>query len=170
MTRKLKNISTINASLIGRPQIGKYKTEVFQELGQFVEITAKIPHRLNLNVSSFIHWIKPAILHDQYLLIKNDGDLEPSGYVLWAWVSAKTLDEFFTKERFVLHPMCWNEGEHLIIVDFAIANKSFHQSVIRSLYRKARNQADISYKTINICIRDNVGSIIKHNRKNAYEQ
>ncbi|MGF1683885.1 toxin-activating lysine-acyltransferase [Photobacterium minamisatsumaniensis] len=161
-------VSTLNASFIGRGQKGKYKEEVLQELGQFLEIIAKDKDRRDINISSFLHWVKPAILHDQYWLIKNDGDLEPSGYVLWAWVSRRTLNEYFTQERFALHPMCWNEGEHLIVVDFIIADKFSSRTVIRDLYRKVRNKTGISYKSINISIRDKTGSVVKHNRENAY--
>ncbi|MEZ8021085.1 toxin-activating lysine-acyltransferase [Vibrio splendidus] len=166
--REYKTTSIVNEQFIGRAQKGKHKEEVLQELGQFLEITAKVIDRQSINISSFIHWIKPAILHDQYLFIKNDGDLDPSGYVLWAWVSRKTLNEYFTQERFALHPMCWNEGKYLIIVDFVIADNSLSQTVIRNLYRRARSQADISFNTINICVRNQAGFVVKHNRKSDY--
>ncbi len=45
-------------------------------------------------------------------------------------VSRKTLNDYFTQERFALHPMCWNEGENLIIVDFAIADNYLSKAVI----------------------------------------
>ncbi|MEZ9722423.1 toxin-activating lysine-acyltransferase [Vibrio splendidus] len=158
----------VNQLFSRREPRGKFKNELLLELGQFLEITAKVTDRQSINISSFIHWIKPAILHDQYLFIKNDGDLDPSGYVLWAWVSRKTLNEYFTQERFALHPMCWNEGKYLIIVDFAIVDNSLSQTVIRNLYRRARSQADISFNTVNICVRNQAGFVVKHNRKSDY--
>ncbi|PFG56475.1 RTX toxin acyltransferase family protein [Vibrio sp. ES.051] len=161
-------IGVINEKFIGHRQKGKYKQEVFQELGQFLEVSAKIADRSDINVRSFLHWVKPAILHDQYFLLKNEGDLEPFGYVLWAWVSKKTLNKYLTQKRFALHPMCWNEGEHLIIVDLAITDNTMSKSVVRSLYQKARKDANVSFKQINICIRDNYGLITKHNRKYSY--
>ncbi|WP_454440093.1 toxin-activating lysine-acyltransferase [Vibrio bathopelagicus] len=168
LKREYKATNIVNEQFIGRAQKGKYKEEVLQELGQFLEITTKVADRASINISSFIHWVKPAILHDQYLFIKNDGDLDPSGYVLWAWVSRKTLNDYFTQERFALHPMCWNEGENLIIVDFAIADNYLSKAVIRNLYRKARSQAYIPYDSINICVRNKSGFVVKHNRKNDY--
>ncbi|WED22388.1 toxin-activating lysine-acyltransferase [Vibrio sp. JC009] len=162
-------ISSLNALFIGREQRGKSKEEVLQELGQFLEISAKSQGMQEINISSFLHWVKPAILHDQYVFIKNEGDIEACGYVLWAWVDRNTLIEYLNKERFSLHPMCWNEGEHLIIVDFFCSDKSISHFLIKQLYRKARYQAGISYKSVNISIRDNTGSVVKHNRRDGYE-
>ncbi|WP_045412621.1 toxin-activating lysine-acyltransferase [Vibrio owensii] len=165
---KCKSNSEKNHMFLNRNPHGKYKETIFKELGQLLEITSHLKERQSINISSFLHWVKPAVLHDQYVLIKNKGEIEHSGYLMWAWVSERTLTEFITQERFALHPMCWNEGDNLIVVDFAIANSSQSKSVIREMYRKARRQAGISHKSIKICIRDNTGKVVKHNVKGDF--
>lgn len=42
------------------------KVEVTHELGQFLEIMSKCKTRKELNLASFLHWIKPAVIHRQY--------------------------------------------------------------------------------------------------------
>lgn len=153
----------MNCLFTGRKLSGKSKSEVLSVLGQLLEITAKLEDGKKINIESFLHWIKPAILHDQYLILKRDGDIEPSGYILWAWVNVKTLEEYFTKDCFALNPMSWNEGEHLIIVDFAISD----YSNMYELYRRCRNKTGISYKWVNISIRNSAGLVIKNNRRRA---
>ncbi|WP_107290753.1 MULTISPECIES: toxin-activating lysine-acyltransferase [unclassified Photobacterium] len=68
-----------------------------------------------MNISSFLNWVKPAILHDQFFLIREKGKLEYSGYVIWAWVDDNTYSDFMIENRYVLQPMSWNEGENLFI-------------------------------------------------------
>lgn len=160
-----KSITSINSLFLGREQRGKLKSEILQELGQLLEIAVKNKDRSTVNIGSFIHWIKPAILHDQYLYIKNKGDLEPSGYLIWAWVDTETLYDFFDKERFIIHPMGFNDGKNLIILDFCYLDENNNLSVIKKLYRKARNEAGVSYKNINICIRDSNGLVVSNNMR-----
>ena len=166
--QKSLNLTYINNAFKGAPQRGKCKDEILHELGQFLEVMIKCNDSKDITIGSFFHWIKPAILHDQYLFISSHGDLEPSSYILWAWVSDKTLKEYFTQNRFALHPMSWNEGNNLIIVDYQTSDKNLSLSVIRDLYRKARNQAGISFRLINFSIRNQMGIVVKHNRKKAY--
>ncbi|WP_318460216.1 toxin-activating lysine-acyltransferase [Photobacterium leiognathi] len=160
-----KSITSINSLFLGREQRGKLKSEILQELGQLLEIAVKNKDRSTVNIGSFIHWIKPAILHDQYLYIKNKGDLEPSGYLIWAWVDTETLYDFFDKDRFIIHPMGFNDGKNLIILDFCYLDENNNLSVIKNLYRKARNEAGVSYKNINICIRDSNGLVVSNNMR-----
>ncbi|WP_340642541.1 toxin-activating lysine-acyltransferase [Photobacterium damselae] len=166
--RKL-SISTMNALFVGKEQKGLSKNEVFQELGQFLEILAKDKELQDITLASFLHWIKPAILHEQYIFIKNDGDIEPSGYLIWAWVDRETLFRFFNRERFILHPMEFNDGDNLIILDFYCSGNINIFSVIRKLYRKARYNLNINYKNINISIRDRNGFVIRNNMRDIYD-
>lgn len=159
------SISTKNSLFMERKQSGKTKSNILQEIGLLLEVTVKDEIHKNVNINSFLYWVKPAILHDQYILIKGKGDINPIGYVFWAWVDNNTLTEYLYDDKFVLHPMCWNDGDNLIIVDFMCTEKTYILSLIKSLYRSARNKAFISYKDINICVRDNSGSVIKNNRK-----
>lgn len=39
------------------------KVEVNHESGQFVEVMSKCNKRRELNLASFLHWIKPAVIH-----------------------------------------------------------------------------------------------------------
>lgn len=158
-------ISSMNALFVGKEQKGLSKDEVFKELGQFLEILTKDRELQNLTISSFLHWIKPAVLHEQYIFIKNDGDIEPSGYLIWAWVDTETLLDFFNKERFILHPMGFNDGNNLIILDYYCAGETNTYSVIRNLYRKARYEVGVNYKNINISIRDSNGLVVRNNMR-----
>lgn len=151
-----------NSLFIGQPQRGKSKVEIQREIGQLLEIVVKDKYSQNINISSFMFWIKSAVLHDQYVLIDNIGDIEPSGYISWAWVSDKTLSEYLNSQRFILHPMSWNEGDNLIIVDFILSKRINKFSVIRQLYREARCKSHVSYKDINISIRNEKGLIINN--------
>ncbi|MCD9504296.1 toxin-activating lysine-acyltransferase [Photobacterium phosphoreum] len=159
------SVSTKNSLFMEREQSGKTKSNILQEIGLLLEVTVKDGSHENVNINSFLYWVKPAILHDQYMLIKGKGDINPIGYVFWAWVDNKTLTEYLYDNKFILHPMCWNDGDNLIIVDFICAEKQYSSSVIKKLYRNARHKAFISCKDVNICIRDKSGLVIKHNRK-----
>lgn len=66
------------------------KVEVIYELGQFVEVMSKCNKRRELNLASFLHWIKPAVIHRQYKFLKLSSDVGFTGYVIWAWVEAYT--------------------------------------------------------------------------------
>lgn len=162
-----KSINESNEKFLLRESIAKDKYQIYCELGQFLEIASK-SHRKSIDIQSFLHWIKPAIIHDQYIVIKNDGDIEPSGYLMWAWVSKKTLSQYFEQDRFVLHPMSWNEGNNLIIVDFSIVDTRSTKSTLFNLYRRARKQVGLSNNQINICIRDSYGKVVKNNRNLVY--
>ncbi|PSU17238.1 toxin-activating lysine-acyltransferase [Photobacterium kishitanii] len=159
------SVSTKNSLFMERDQCGKNKSEILQEIGQLLEVTVKDSVHKTVNINSFLYWIKPAILHNQYILIDSKGSIEPIGYLIWAWVDNKTLLGYLNNDHFILHPMCWNEGNNLIIVDFLCTEKPYTLSVIKKLYRNARYKAFISCRDINICIRDKSGLVIKHNRK-----
>ncbi len=68
-----------------------------------------------MNISSFLNGVKPAILHNQFFLIREKGKLEYSGYVISAWVDDNTYSDFMIENRYVLQPMSWNEGKNLFI-------------------------------------------------------
>lgn len=170
LNKKIENsISSINSKFTGKPIKGKFKEEALQELGLFVEVVAKDERRHEINIPSFLYWIKPAILHNQYLFFYDEGDINPTGYILWAWVDEKTLYSYLNSKQFILHPMCWNEGKNLIIVDFVCLNQSDTRFTLHNLYRKLRHKVSMSYKDVNVSIRNSEGSIIKHNRENSNE-
>ncbi|MFA1562503.1 toxin-activating lysine-acyltransferase [Aliivibrio fischeri] len=142
------NIIQKNALLTGLEQQGKLKDEILLELGNFLEISSKSKERASISIGSFLHWVKPAVLHNQYVFIKNQGDIDYSG--------------------FVIHPMNWNEGENLIIVDFLYNDSSRRNSIIKSLYRKTRYQIKSNVKDIYICIRDSNGLVVRTNERCIY--
>ncbi|OCH41110.1 toxin-activating lysine-acyltransferase [Aliivibrio fischeri] len=162
------NITQKNALLTGLEQQGKWKDEILLELGNFLEISSKSKERASISIGSFLHWVKPAVLHNQYVFIKNQGDIDYSGYVMWAWVDDDTLNQYMKADRFVIHPMNWNEGENLIIVDFLYNDSSRRNSIIKSLYRKARYQIKSNVKDIYICIRDSNGLVVRTNKRCIY--
>lgn len=156
----LTHITKLNEKFLGRNCSGKSKLDVLGELGCFLEIFSN-SEKARINIQSFLHWVKPAILHDQYIFLKLDGYVDFSGYVMWAWVDFDTLEKYLNDDRFIIHPMNWNEGGNLIVVDFFVKDKSCRQAMMRAMYRQARNLVGLSHKDINICIRDNFGKVIK---------
>ena len=163
------NVTQKNALFTGLEQQGKWKDEILLELGNFLEISSKNKERASaISIGSLLHWVKPAVLHNQYLFIKNKGDIDYSGYIMWAWVDDDTLNQYMKADRFVIHPMNWNEGENLIIIDFLYNDSSRLNSIIKSLYRKARYSTKSNIKDIYICIRDSNGLVVRTNKRCIY--
>lgn len=164
----MKNIpvSQINSQLSKLPYGPLTKVEVTHELGQFVEVMVKCNKRKKLDLVSFLHWIKPAVLHKQYKFLKLSSDIGFTGYVLWAWVDDSTLSNYMTQPRFLLKPIHWNEGRNLIIVDWFVEKNEVSQ--LKELYQYFVSSTKMSRKKINICIRDHQGNIIKTNKRSIY--
>lgn len=162
--------SIINSKFTTREPCGKSKQELQQELGHFLELLSSITQRKNMDLSSFMHWIKPAILHDQYEFIESKGEIEPIGYVIWAWVNDETLLKYMLKDRFVIQPMNWNEGNNLIIIDYYLKDGVDVKSCTKQMYRDAYRTVGIKSRKVNICIRDGSGTVIKNNWSRAYDR
>ncbi|MGR5069400.1 MULTISPECIES: toxin-activating lysine-acyltransferase [Vibrio] len=160
------SVSLANSQISGLPYGPLSKVEVTHELGQFLEVMAKCAKRRELNLASFLHWIKPAVIHRQYKFLKLSSDIGFTGYVIWAWVDDLTLSHYMTQTRFSLKPMNWNEGSNLIIVDwFVEKNRS---SQLKELYKHVVSSTKISRDEINVCIRDEKGNVIKTNKRSIY--
>ncbi|CAI2161191.1 ACP:hemolysin acyltransferase (hemolysin-activating protein) [Serratia fonticola] len=125
-------ISSINAMI--HPLTNKFKDTNQQQIGVLLELCARIPDRAGIDVRSFLHWVKPAVLHHQYLLLLREGDVLPYGYISWAWVNEATLTRYINDERFILHPSEWNEGEHFVIMDFCCLGDASY--CLRHLFKK----------------------------------
>lgn len=89
-------------------------------LGDLCYVYASDKRRSKLSMKSFYFWMKPAICHEQIKLLSGLFDQYPSGYIMWAWVSSKTLDDYLSNENFFPHPSQWNEGDNLIIFDVVV--------------------------------------------------
>ncbi len=159
------SVSNCNSLLLNRENRSKLKDEALKELGQFLKVSVKDNHRSQINISSFFHWVQPAILHDQFIFLSRDGDSDYCGYLMWAWVNDKTLNDYSLKDRFSIQPMNWNEGRNFIIVDLYLPEEVKDHAIIRNLYRRARNNAGLKVRDINFSIRDNQGIVIRPNRK-----
>ncbi len=109
-------ISSINAAI--HPLTDKFKDANQQQIALLLELCARDPFRASVDIRSFLHWVKPAVYHHQYLLLWQEGDVSPYGYISWAWVNDTTLIRYLNDGRFILHPSEWNEGENFIVVDF----------------------------------------------------
>ncbi|CAM2929018.1 RTX toxin-activating lysine-acyltransferase [Vibrio mytili] len=163
---KSKPVSFRNSQITQFPYGPLSKVEVTHEIGQFLEIMSKCNTRRGLNLASFMHWIKPAVIHRQYKFLKLSSDIDFTGYVIWAWVDSSTLDKYMTQSRFSLKPMNWNEGNHLIVVDWYVEKNNISQ--LRALYRFITSSTEINRKECNICIRDSQGNIIRTNKRSIY--
>ncbi|SNX48039.1 hypothetical protein VTH8203_01655 [Vibrio thalassae] len=78
------SVSLVNSKISGLSYGPLSKAEVTHELGQFLEVMAKCAKRRELNLASFLHWIKPAVIHRQYKFLKLSSDIGFTGYVIWA--------------------------------------------------------------------------------------
>lgn len=160
------SVSLVNSQISGLPYGPLSKAEVTHELGQFIEVMAKCDKRRELNLASFLHWIKPAVIHRQYKFLKLPSDIGFTGYVIWALVDELTLYNYMTQPRFSLKPMNWNEGSNLIVVDWFVEKNRASQ--LKNLYKHVMFSTNKSRREINICIRDSQGNVIKTNKRNVY--
>lgn len=158
--------SLVNSQISGLPYGPLSKVEVTHELGQFLEVMVKCAKRRELNLVSFLHWIKPAIIHRQYKFLKLSSDVGFTGYVIWAWVDDLTLSNYMTQPRFSLKPMNWNEGSNLIVVDWFVEKNRVGQ--LKELYKHVVYSTKIKRNEINVCIRDEKGNVIKTNKRSIY--
>ncbi|EGQ9967402.1 toxin-activating lysine-acyltransferase [Vibrio cholerae] len=102
-------------------------------LGDLTYILATNQERRKLSVGSFYHWFINAIKHEQVHLLQDEFSRYATGYLIWAWVSDKTLDQYLTDPTFVPHPSQWNEGKNLIFFDICLPNKKL--STKRKLFK-----------------------------------
>jgi len=128
------NISSINALL--HPLTDKFKDTDQQQIGMLLELCAQIPARKKIDICSFLHWVKPAVLHHQYLVLSREGDILPYGYISWAWINEATFTRYSTDDRFILHPSEWNEGKVFVIIDFCCLGDAAY--CLRNLLKKRR--------------------------------
>lgn len=163
---KSNPVSILNGKISGLRYGPLSKLEVTQELGRFVEVMSKCNQRSDLNIASFLHWIKPAVIHRQYKFLKLPSDVEFTGYVIWAWVDELTLSNYMTRPRFSLKPMNWNEGSNLIVVDWFVEKNKISQ--LKELYKFFLSSTNLTLGEVNICIRDTQGNIIKTNKRSLY--
>ncbi|WP_411184904.1 toxin-activating lysine-acyltransferase [Photobacterium rosenbergii] len=163
---KNSSVSFFNSQISGLPYGPLSKVEVTHELGIFIEVMAKCNKRSELNLASFLHWIKPAVIHRQYKFLKLPSDVGFTGYVVWAWVDELTLRNYMTQPRFSLSPMNWNEGVNLIVVDWFVERNSASQ--LKELYKFVMSSTSISRKDVNICIRDSKGNVSRTNKRSIY--
>ncbi|HAT1617317.1 TPA: toxin-activating lysine-acyltransferase [Raoultella ornithinolytica] len=136
-------ISSINEMI--HPLTNKFKDTNQQQIAVLLELCARIPDRAGIDIRSFLHWVKPAVLHHQYLLLFRDGDVSPYGYISWAWINESTLDRYVNDDRFILHPSEWNEGENFVIVDFCCLGDATY--CLRNLFKKRwelKNKLDLN--------------------------
>lgn len=160
------SVSLVNSQISGLPYGSLSKVEVTHELGMFAEIMARCQSRQRLNLASFLHWIKPAVIHRQYKFLKLPSDVGFTGYVIWAWVDDSTLSNYMTQPKFSLKPMNWNEGNNLIVVDWFVEKNRVSQ--LSELYKHIVSSTKLGRHDIYICIRDEQGNIIKTNKRSIY--
>ncbi|MEL4012793.1 toxin-activating lysine-acyltransferase [Dryocola clanedunensis] len=114
---------------------------VQQKMAELLELCIKSEICQGIDIHSFVHWAKPAILHQQYSFLFTEGDIEPTGYICWAWVDNSTLMRYLTSQRFILHPSEWNEGDNFIVVDFIYSHsKNLLRRDLLEKYRKLKNE------------------------------
>jgi len=130
-------------------------------LGNLLEICARDCKYKKVDLQSFLHWVKPAILHGQYKLIYTQDNIRCTGFVFWAWVNDDTVYRYLNSNRFILQPSEWNEGRNLIVVDYCNVTKSLKE--IKKLFTTAR-KINEHVDSISYCIRDEAGIPIKNKK------
>lgn len=134
------------------------KDRVHWTFGNFIELCARDERKKNINIQSFLHWVKPAILNGQYHLFYSKDGSKCIGYIMWAWVNDETHVKYLKSKRFILHPSEWNEGRNLIIVDYCNMTRSHH--LIKNLFKNNR-KIKSNVRTISYCIRKEDGTPLK---------
>ncbi|MGL5600498.1 MAG: toxin-activating lysine-acyltransferase [Silvania sp.] len=141
---ELRKISIINAAI--HPLTDKSRDTNQQQIGALLELCARIPDCAGIDICSFLHWVKPAVLHHQYLFLWREGDVQPYGYISWAWVNKETLRRYINDERFILHPSEWNEGDNLVIIDFCCLDNT--TPCLRQLLKKRRELRKLGLNSV----------------------
>lgn len=151
-------LSDLNKVISKNTPYSHNKDMILLSLGNFVDICSKDKRNKKLDIQSFMHWVKPAVLHGQYHLFYSDDRIRCIGFIMWAWVNDSTLQRYLTSNRFILHPSEWNEGRNLIIVDYCNLTKS-HQKLREPLKNIKKNKDN--FDSITYCIRNDSGVPIK---------
>ncbi|PSU47328.1 toxin-activating lysine-acyltransferase [Photobacterium frigidiphilum] len=148
------SLNTLNRTISPSTPYCHNNNMVAWSLGNIVEICARDSRYKKVDIQSFLHWVKPAILHGQYKLFYTQDNIRCTGFIFWAWVNNDTVHRYINSNRFFLQPSEWNEGRNLIIVDYCDLTKSSNN--IRKLFTIAelinKNVDSISY-----CVRNEVG-------------
>lgn len=118
-------------------------------LGRLSWVYAKNNDRKGISVGSFYHWMMPAINHEQIRVYLGEVDSLPTGYLMWAWFSDKTLDDYLTNPRFVPHPSQWNEGFNLVMLDICLPNKK--SIYLREISKSKTELVKSGVKSIHYC-------------------
>ncbi|MCX7207587.1 MAG: toxin-activating lysine-acyltransferase [Proteobacteria bacterium] len=133
----------------------KVRPDIQSSIGEILGVCSKDVVRRNIDIKTFLHWIKPAVLHGQFQLFKSEGSVYPTGYLTWALVDDDTLTRYLNEPRFILHPSEWYEGQHFVVVDFCSLGNS--AALIRQLLKSVR----ATQETVHICIRNDRGMPVK---------
>ncbi|MGF1748830.1 toxin-activating lysine-acyltransferase [Vibrio cionasavignyae] len=115
--KEIPSIHDWNSYILGTTSRSIFMEPRMATLGTLTSIVAKIPSRRSLSISSFYHWVANGINNEQIKLLQGELDIEPTGYLIWAWANDKTVQEYLSDSKFVPHPSQWSEGRNLIILD-----------------------------------------------------
>ncbi|MGF1879197.1 toxin-activating lysine-acyltransferase [Photobacterium frigidiphilum] len=147
-------LSGLNKVISRETPYSHNKNMILFSLGVFLEICSKDERNKKIDIQSFIHWVKPAVLHGQYHFLYSEDKMKYTGFIMWAWVNDNTLQRYLTSDRFNLHPSEWNEGRNLIIVDYCNLTK-LHQK-LRKILKKVKKHKN-NFDSFNYCIRNDSG-------------
>ncbi|MEZ8894658.1 toxin-activating lysine-acyltransferase [Vibrio sp. 10N.261.45.A4] len=155
----MKTLSQLNKTISKNTPYIHVGDDMNWVIGAFIELCSRSDQYYDIDIKSFLHWVKPAILHGQYKLIYTEDGVVKTGFILWAWVDNDTLIRYHTSNRFYLHPTEWNEGQNLIIIDYL--DLHYSKKNIRDMYRLFKSIK--SYvDSCSYCIRDISNKPIKN--------
>ncbi|WP_115306180.1 toxin-activating lysine-acyltransferase [Suttonella ornithocola] len=122
----------------------------FDTLGKVLWIWGCSPLHRRWPIESAIHYVLPAIEHQQFrLLVGSDGI--PRGYTSWAWLNANSEKRYIANPN-SLRPEDWHNGKRLWFIDFISPFGFLYTAQLRRLMGEVHGN---SYLAHSIRLRDN---------------
>lgn len=96
-------------------------------VAEAVRVNRRQPDRRGLSARSIEAFVLPAVRHRQFVLVADEANREPVGYLTWAYLSDEVASEKRQGCDRMLHPSEWNEGLNLWVMDFVAPQGRGHE-------------------------------------------
>ncbi|MDD1780975.1 toxin-activating lysine-acyltransferase [Enterovibrio sp. ZSDZ35] len=128
-----------------------------RRLGLITLALSQSAHYRVFQFASIKAWILPAVCHgNEHVFVDPDlGYVE--GFMTWACVDENTFKRLTTNSDYMLHPSEWNEGEHVVVLDFSTMPGCF----ISRLKKIKQSGLFDKYQSVHSIRRNHEGEILK---------
>jgi cytolysin-activating lysine-acyltransferase len=110
--------------------INEMQVQLSCQIGSLMQVLLNTERRTFKLISIALQTI-PALRVNQMCVIRNERG-EPTGYVLWAFLSDEVASQMIANPDRLLHYSEWNEGLNLWIIDF-VAQPGFARKLVSAL-------------------------------------